>query len=172
MILDVGCGKKKRGDIGIDYSRNGVADVIADAHHLPFRDNIFKKVISVAVLEHSFNPLNFIKEQFRVLKKNGTIELTTDNAQYYSWSVLGARLGLKHENIHADHYMIFYPKNVMRLFKLVGFELIQFSYIKNHRKLDRIVKIVVSLGILRDSCLFYRFKCIGAKVKILRKKKK
>ena len=67
--MDVGCGKNKHGDIGIDYSRDSDADIIADAEHLPFKNEVFAKVVSVTVLEHSPNPLNFLKEQYRVLKK-------------------------------------------------------------------------------------------------------
>gem|GEM_PF-3735640 len=36
--------------------------------------------------------------------------MVTDNAQYYRWSVLKL-FGVKHENYHEDHYMIFFPKN-------------------------------------------------------------
>jgi ubiquinone/menaquinone biosynthesis C-methylase UbiE len=80
VTLDVGCGKHKRGDIGIDYSRNSDADVIADAEHLPFKDEAFTETMSTVVLEHSPNPLSFLMEQNRILKQNGRIELVTDNA--------------------------------------------------------------------------------------------
>lgn len=166
MILDVGCGKHKRGDVGIDYSRNSEADVIADAHYLPFKDRVFNKVISAVVFEHSPNPLNFLEEQYRVLKKEGKIELETDNAQYYLWSVMGAR-GMKHENCHEDHYMIFYPKNVMRLMKLAGFKVNSFQYIKPwKRKLDFFAKLLVKLGVWRKDCLYPRFKIKGAHMRL------
>jgi len=57
VSLDVGCGKVKRGDIGIDYSKDSDADITADSHHLPFRDEGFGSVSSTVVLEHSPNPL-------------------------------------------------------------------------------------------------------------------
>lgn len=154
--MDVGCHKHKRGDISIDYSRDSNADIIADAHCLPFQGGVFDKVISVVVLEHSPNPLNFIKEQFRVLKEGGMIELTTDNAQYYRWSVLAFR-GQQHASLEKDHCMIFYPKNVMRLMKLAGFKIICFKYIGNKKKIDLMIRPLVKLGLLRDACLYYRF---------------
>ncbi len=122
MILDVGCGKRKRGDIGVDYSRNSQADVICDAHHLPFMGAVFAEVRSYVCLEHSPNPLHFLKEQKRVLRHNGKLTCETDNAQYYRWSVQ-KYAGSQHENYHKDHYMIFYPENVFRLMKLAGLKI-------------------------------------------------
>jgi len=165
-ILDVGCGKHKRGNIGIDYCKDSEADVIADAHYLPFKDEVFDKVVSTVVLEHSPNPLNFLKEQYRVLKKGGKVELTTDNAQYFSWSVMvPGRGGIRHENYHEDHFMIFYPKNVMRLMKLAGFK-VESAYLVGRpikTKADPIVKILIACKIWRKECLYYRFKIVARK---------
>jgi len=88
LTLDVGCGFNKKGDIGIDYSKNSDADLICDAHFLPFKESIFSEVRSEVVLEHSPNPLDFIKEQYRILSPGGKIVLITDNAQFYFWSVM------------------------------------------------------------------------------------
>jgi SAM-dependent methyltransferase len=90
-ILDVGCGKNKRGDIGIDYSRDSEADVIADAHFLPFIDGVFDGGVSNHVIEHSPNPLTFLREQYRILKNNGKLTLVTDNAQLLLWVVCSAK---------------------------------------------------------------------------------
>lgn len=162
MVLDVGCGKHKRGTIGIDYSKDSEADIIADAHFLPFKDEIFDKVISITVLEHSPNPLVFLKEQYRILKYNGKVELITDNAQYYKWSVLRFR-GKKHEDYHKDHYMIFFPKNVQRLFERAGFKVTSIKLIGIRGRFDPIIKVLVSLGLIRKESLYYRIKVIGEK---------
>ncbi len=135
LTLDVGCGRNKRGDIGVDYSKDSNADIIADACYLPFKDETFDKVISTVVLEHSPNPLNFLKEQYRVLKRGGEVEVTTDNAQYYRWSVMKL-FGIRHEDYHADHYMIFFPKNVIRLLRLANFSKISYQYLRVPRKMD------------------------------------
>jgi len=158
LSLDVGCEHFKRGDIGVDYSRNSLADIIADAHHLPFKNETFTKTISVTVLEHSPNPLNFLKEQYRVLKKGGEIEVTTDNAQYFSWSVMNfGRGGCRHEDYYADHFMIFYPKNVIRLLELAGFKGISYHFIGRKTKIDSVVKLLIKLGIWRNDCQYFRF---------------
>jgi SAM-dependent methyltransferase len=157
LCLDVGCGRNKHGNIGIDYSRDSDADIIADAERLPFKNEVFTKVVSVTVLEHSPNPLNFLKEQYRVLKKGGQVEVTTDNAQYYRWSVMTFR-GIKHEDYCADHYMIFYPKNVSRLLQLAGFKVISAHFIRDNKKIDRIIGLITRLRMWRKDCQYYRFK--------------
>jgi len=162
LTLDVGCGKYKRGNIGIDYSRDSDADVIADAHYLPFKDECFDKVISVAVLEHSPNPLNFLKEQYRVLKKGGELEVVTDNAQYYRWSVLQL-FGVRHEDYHKDHYMIFFPKNVVRLVRRAGFTKISFQYLRFPKKMDLLIILLTRIGLLRYDSLFYRIRVTAIK---------
>jgi predicted SAM-dependent methyltransferase len=162
LVLDVGCGKHKRGTIGIDYSKDSEADLIADAHFLPFKDGVFDKVVSTTVLEHSPNPLVFLKEQHRVLKENGEVELVTDNAQYYKWSVLKFR-GKRHEDYHKDHYMIFFPKNLQRLFKLAGFKVTSIKLIGIKGRLDPIIKVLAGLGLVRKESLYYRIKVTGEK---------
>ena len=68
MILDVGCGKHKRGDVGVDLSRNSLADVIADAQHLPFRDESFDIAISHHMIEHLQKPVQCVEEMLRISK--------------------------------------------------------------------------------------------------------
>ncbi len=46
-------------------------DFLADAHHLPVRDESFDMVLAFEVLEHLHNPFTAIKEASRVLKDGG-----------------------------------------------------------------------------------------------------
>jgi SAM-dependent methyltransferase len=163
VSLDVGCGPHKRGDIGIDYSKESCADIVADSHFLPFKEKVFDKVISVTVIEHSPNALNFLKEQARVLKRQGRVELITDNAQYYNFSVMRlGRGGILHWNFCKDHYGIFYPKNIERLMILAGFTVDKMAYQSNRKsKADIAAKILVKLGIWRKDCLCDRFLVTG-----------
>lgn len=79
MILDVGCGylsdHKRREGIGIDLHR-GTCDIVADVHHLPFRQSTFKKIYARNILEHLNNPMVALKELKRVLKANGVVSIT------------------------------------------------------------------------------------------------
>ena len=167
ISLDVGCGKRKRGTIGVDYSRqDSNADVIADACFLPFKDAVFDEIVSFTVIEHSPNPLNFLREQFRVLEKGGKIVVTTDNAEYFAWSVLGESFGgYSHDGIYLDHYMIFILDDVKKLLRMAGFKVDKTFYVdKCTSKLSFIAELFVKLGFWRQSCLYRRFNVTANKI--------
>jgi len=78
-VLDLGCGPKdqavpagylKYRYVGIDYD-NPAADILADAHAIPFKSGTFDCVFSYAVLEHLHNPFIAIEEIKRILKPGG-----------------------------------------------------------------------------------------------------
>lgn len=89
VILEVGCGggqmrqyieSLKHQYIGIDISKTrvqkylqeyGGPDILCDAHVLPFKDQTFDVVYSVAVAEHLTCPYFVVKEIARVLKPGG-----------------------------------------------------------------------------------------------------
>lgn len=101
-VLEVGCGQgdftfflhDKGADItGSDFSgfavekaiernkvRKSAADfVVADAHSLPFENNVFDLVFSCECLEHVHDPQKALNELYRVLKPGGKVILTTEN---------------------------------------------------------------------------------------------
>lgn len=76
LALDLGCGKTLHREllekcgytyVGADYGHEK-APILADAHALPFSDNSFSFAISVAVLEHLYQPAVALREVYRVLK--------------------------------------------------------------------------------------------------------
>ena len=87
-ILDVGCGSqpyrryfKCNEYIGLDIDTNSnrqakVADYFYDGSRFPFNDSSFDSVLCNQVLEHVFNPQQFLSEIRRILKPGGRILLT------------------------------------------------------------------------------------------------
>jgi len=144
-LLDVGCGSKPYQtlfavdtyiglDIDSEISRqSGIADHHYDGITFPFADASFDSVLCNQVLEHVFNPDEFIREIVRVLKPGGKLLLTVpfvwdeheqpyDYARYSSFglrSLLGKQ-GLKivnHIKIGSDASIIFQLVNAY-LFKV------------------------------------------------------
>lgn len=87
-MLDVGCGTKPYESlflvddyIGLDidniYTRQlGKADYYYDGTTFPFEDEQFDSVVCNQVLEHVFNPDQFLGEIHRVLRDGGKLLLT------------------------------------------------------------------------------------------------
>ncbi len=87
-LLDVGCGSKPYKPFfnveqydGLEYdtqeygaSKN--AEYFYDGHRFPFEDESYDNAISNEVLEHVFNPDEFLSEINRVLKMGGKLLLT------------------------------------------------------------------------------------------------
>jgi SAM-dependent methyltransferase len=77
--LDLGCGPRDQDAplrhlgfryVGIDYE-SPAADLLGDAHAIPFADDSFECVMSYAVLEHLHQPFVAMHEVARVLKPGG-----------------------------------------------------------------------------------------------------
>jgi SAM-dependent methyltransferase len=76
-MLDLGCGRRNYASlcqevtglnyVGIDYD-GSEPDLLVDVHSLPFADDSFDLIISMAVLEHLSHPDIAMSEAFRTLK--------------------------------------------------------------------------------------------------------
>jgi SAM-dependent methyltransferase len=78
-VLDLGCGPKdqkapiehlRHRYLGVDFDSQD-ADLLVDAHALPFQSQSFDCIFSYAVLEHLHNPFVAMTEVARVLKPGG-----------------------------------------------------------------------------------------------------
>lgn len=79
MILDLGCGKRKRPDaIGIDVNSRSDADILHDLNHYPypFADNHFDAVYADNILEHLDDVIKVMIELHRITKPGCPVEIT------------------------------------------------------------------------------------------------
>ncbi len=132
-ILNAGCGKDTYGTDFIDLypERKEVKKCNIDVEKFPYKSNIFDEVYSKNNFEHLRNPLNFLNESYRVLKHNGKIKITTDNAGL--WGLFGEVHygGLEKYGQHGKedrHYMLFTTKHLYNWLESVGFKNIEIKY--------------------------------------------
>jgi len=139
VLLDVGCGTKPYQSlfdvheyVGLDIDsensrKRGIADYFYDGSFFPFPDEKFNAVLCNQVLEHVFNPDQFLGEINRVMRPSARMVLTVpfvwdeheqpyDYARYSSFGLkaLLERNGfrvLKHEKLGADISTLFQLTN-------------------------------------------------------------
>jgi len=140
--LNLGCGDESFGDVKADVIRSKTTNVICDAQNLPFRGGVFSFVISHNVFEHLGNPLQSLKDQYRVLKENGKISLTTDNASYWRFHFLTKSIHVKYRGRGEKdkHFMLFMPFHLETFFKEAGFESVTWFWVEE--KLYRITGVI------------------------------
>jgi len=81
LILNIGAGYRKNTDryfslpnvINTEIFNYPTTDIICDGDNLPFKDNSFDVILSLAVLEHVKNPWIHADEMIRVLKPGGIV---------------------------------------------------------------------------------------------------
>lgn len=138
-LLDVGCGTKPyrslfdvKDYVGLDIDseptrKRGIADYLYDGGKFPFADADFDSILCNQVLEHVFNPDEFLGEINRVLKPGGKLLLTVpfvwdeheqpyDYARYSSFGLraLLEKSGFKilqHKKLTADASILFQLTN-------------------------------------------------------------
>lgn len=100
--LDVGCGdgslidiaqEKVSGIYGCDISESavraakvkGIVAICVDLNfgYLPYRDESFDSITCIEVIEHVLDPLNLLKEFYRILNVQGELLVTTPNIRYF-----------------------------------------------------------------------------------------
>ncbi len=76
IVLDIGVGKIKRGNIGIDMFDGDLVDVVADLNNkFPIPNESCNEVKMFHVLEHVREPVDMLNEVRRILKPGGIAEI-------------------------------------------------------------------------------------------------
>ena len=168
-VLDIGCGNGRLLDlyigmivdyVGIDNSEKQIEEAIkrypnrvfltGDALNLPFSENYFDKVFSIAVLHEipsSELRKKFLQEAKRVLKDNGLIFLTVWDLRNrkllslkYSFLRLIKRSGLDKGDVFIRwgreverYYHVFGEKEIRKLVKEAGFDIIEMGVAKKEK---------------------------------------
>ncbi len=131
-VADLGCSagslhgmlKERKPDaIGVDVS--GRADIICDLNaRVPFNNGSVDTLIAAELIEHLENPLRFLKECRRVLKRNGRLILTTPNTD----SLLAFYAGAT-GSYNKEHLFLFNRGSMSLLLKKAGFEKYEISFL-------------------------------------------
>jgi len=126
-LLDFGCGKMPYKEyilekssiseyIGLDientleYDKNIKPNYTWDGNKIPFENDSFNTIIATEVLEHCYNPIQTLKEIFKVLSKDGHLFITVP----FLWTL--------HEVPH-DEYR-YTPFSLQKMLEGVGFKII------------------------------------------------
>lgn len=81
-VLDIGSGGSSYhrffpNRLSVDIDPDRKPDIVADAHHLPFKDGEFEFILSTEMLEHVKDPFQVERELRRVMSSGGTLFLST-----------------------------------------------------------------------------------------------
>ncbi len=99
MKLNLGSGRDyKEGFINIDYNKNLKAEVYHDLREMPypFKDNTFSYIYASHIIEHFREPLDVLKELWRISKHKGIIHIKVPH-----WSYVGSVIDLTHRSYYS-----------------------------------------------------------------------
>ena len=140
LILDVGGEKKnKKGQFNTNECAGKVfylnidpqtkPDFLADAKKIPVNKNYFDKVICSQLLEHVLDPIEVLKEIFRVLKPGGMLLMSApflyrihpdpiDYARYtdYYWKTNLKKLGFTNIKVEKHGYYFSVLANMLKTY--------------------------------------------------------
>jgi SAM-dependent methyltransferase len=129
--LDVGCDShflhdeiKNNDTIGLDiiikYVRGKV--IKGDAQYMPIKSESFDNIVAGEIIEHLEKPEIFLKECYRVLRKNGRLIITTPNRESW-WNMITKSYFIKY------HISLFTKDELISSLNKIGFSVNEFFFI-------------------------------------------
>lgn len=132
-VLDVGVGdgviaglllKDAKSLTGLDISAKRVEKcaetykdgcfIVGNAEELPFKEESFDIIIASELIEHLIEPEKFLISSHRVLRKSGTLIISTPSALFYENNLTEV---LKDQHLHT-----FSPRSLKSILKRTGFK--------------------------------------------------
>lgn len=147
-LLDVGCGtgnilcklvNGKRELFGIDLSENMVRECrrrmesnaeikVADAEHMPYKDNFFDVLVCNASFHHYPHPEEVLKEMKRVLKSGGRLLI----GEGYVLQPFRAILNLSFRFSDSGDFKNYGKHEFIRMLEDNGFRIVEVKKTSNH----------------------------------------
>ena len=132
-VLHLGCGEDTFGDVRVDSRLTSATTNVWDLElGIPFAENSFDLVFSKNLLEHLRNVGFHLDECYRVLKKGGKVDVTTDHAgcSRFYWRFSATHDG-RYEKLHPGdkHFSIFTRTHLLNHFEKSGFKNIRVEFV-------------------------------------------
>jgi len=120
--IDISSGMIERASLNHPYA----AFVIGNAEYLPFADESFEAVASLLAFSYLQNPVNMLKDVYRVLKPGGSVALCTLGKSLLTSGVpalyrLGEHLNLKRVGVGTFNEHYYTEEELSSLFSQAGF---------------------------------------------------
>jgi SAM-dependent methyltransferase len=161
-LLDIGCGSKPYKKlfvvdeyVGLDIDseitrKRKIADQLYDGKVFPFSSNSFDSALCNQVLEHVFNPDQFLREIYRVLKPSGKLLLTVpfvwdEHEQPYDYARYSS-FGLK-SLLEKNGFHVLEQKKIGGDATII-FQLINAYIFKVIQNQPRLVKIMLTVSLI------------------------
>ncbi len=179
-ILDIGCQHgfvlariEAKEKYGVDVARSVLEEARKEGIHaeyfdlndkkpLPYKQNTFDFVISLATIEHILLPDFLVDEAYRVLKPGGFFYLMTDSAEAYTDKLHLSRI--KQKTGFNEHLHLFTKKELLNLLSNFHIKKIfSYGFLIHLPLLD---KLCLRSGLVRK--LFYCFNEALSKIPVTR----
>jgi len=61
---------------------SGFPKILSSIENMPFKDNVYDNIVSIGVLRHCYDPEEFIREAYRILKEDGKLLISTPSSDW------------------------------------------------------------------------------------------